>query len=248
MNRKGIILAGGHGTRLYPITKSISKQLLPIFDKPMIYYPLSTLMLAGINEILIISTPRDLSSYKKLLGDGSKWGISLEYEIQEKPEGLAQAFLIGKDFINNSPSALILGDNLFYGHNLVSKLKSACKSDSGAVIFGYHVSDPERYGVMTINDDNAVIDIEEKPLKPKSNYAVTGLYFYDNQVCEIANKISPSKEENLRLRISISNILNLSNFMLKYLVEAIPGLILVLMKVFLRHHLLFQQFKKDKVI
>ena len=156
-------------------------------------------MLAGINEILIISTPRDLSSYKKLLGDGSKWGISLEYEIQEKPEGLAQAFLIGKDFINNSPSALILGDNLFYGHNLVSKLKSACKSDSGAVIFGYHVSDPERYGVMTINDDNAVIDIEEKPLKPKSNYAVTGLYFYDNQVCEIANKISPSKRGELEI-------------------------------------------------
>ena len=199
MNRKGIFFAGVHGTRLYPISKSISKQLLPIFDKPMIYYPLSTLMLAGINEILIISTPRDLSSYKKLLGDGSKWGISLEYEIQEKPEGLAQAFLIGKDFINNSPSALILGDNLFYGHNLVSKLKSACKSDSGAVIFGYHVSDPERYGVMTINDDNAVIDIEEKPLKPKSNYAVTGLYFYDNQVCEIANKISPSKRGELEI-------------------------------------------------
>ena len=196
VNRKGVILAGGNGTRLYPVTKSISKQILPVYDKPMIFYPLTTLMLAGIRDILIITTRRDLPLFCDLLGDGEQWGISLNYEIQDHPGGIAQAFTLGRNFINNSPTALILGDNLFYGHDLVKKLKKANDLKSGALIFGYQVSDPERYGVMSLDKKNKIIDIEEKPSLPKSNYAVTGLYFYDNKVCDFAQNIVPSKGEN----------------------------------------------------
>ena len=196
---KGIVLAGGSGTRLHPITKGVSKQLLPVYDKPMIYYPLSVLMLAGIKEILLISTPDDIAGYQRLLGDGSDFGIELEYAVQLSPDGLAQAFIIGEDFIGDSNVALILGDNIFYGQNFIENLKSATSKMSGATIFGYHVKDPERFGVVDFDINGNVINIEEKPQNPRSNYAVTGLYFYDNDVIKIAKSISPSSRGELEI-------------------------------------------------
>ncbi|HEC75034.1 MAG TPA: glucose-1-phosphate thymidylyltransferase [Methylophaga aminisulfidivorans] len=190
--RKGIILAGGSGTRLHPVTQSISKQLLPVYDKPMIYYPLSTLMLAGIREICIISTPQDTPRIQQLLGDGSKWGLTLSYVVQEKPEGIAQAFTLTKDFLGDSPAALVLGDNVYYGHDLAELMEMADKRSSGATVFAYPVFDPERYGVVEFNDEGKALSIEEKPNKPKSRYAITGLYFYDNAVVDIAESLEPS--------------------------------------------------------